>query len=272
MSAAVFEVEGEKFLPTASSRAGWYPDALHGGPVAALFAREVERVEAPVPMMVVRLTVDLLRPVPTRPLTVATHVARSGKRIQVIDATMEAEGTVVARASALRIRLIDQPVPEHPRRDRIPGPESLPPYVMREAGGEWFHTRAAEARFVAGDFYEPGPATVWMRLAMPLVAGERPTPFQTVAAFSDFGNGLSRVLPRGWLFINADLTVYLHRHPVDEWVCLRSRTDIDEGGIGVAQSELFDRNGAIGHALQGLVVEQGEAGAGFRVSGSGSGV
>ena len=257
MSEAVFEVDGDRFLPTPAARAGWYPDALHGGPVAALFAREMERVEAPVPMMVVRLTVDLLRPVPTRPLTVVTELSRPGKRIQVIDATLVAEGAVVARASALRIRLLDQPVPDHPRRDPIPGPESLPPYVMREAGGEdWFHTRAAEARFVEGDFYEPGPATVWMRLAMPLVAGEQPTPLQAVAAFSDFGNGLSRVLPRGWLFINADLTVYLHRYPMDEWVCLRSRTDIDDDGIGVAQSELFDRTGAIGHSLQGLVVEQ----------------
>ena len=84
MSEAVFEVDGDRFLPTDASRAGWYPDALHGGPVAALFARAMERVEAPVPMMVVRLTVDLLRPVPTRPLTVVTDLSRPGKRIQVI--------------------------------------------------------------------------------------------------------------------------------------------------------------------------------------------
>jgi len=67
---------------------------------------------------------------------------------------------------------------------------------------------------------------------------------------------LSRVLPTGWLFINADLTVYLHRYPGDEWVCLRSRTDIDDDGVGLAQSELFDAEGAIGHALQALLVEK----------------
>lgn len=258
MSAAVFTVDGDRFLPSDAARARWYPDALHGGPVAALFARQVERVPAAVPMMVVRLTVDLMRPVPTRPLTVTTRVVREGRRIQVVDATMEADGTVVARASALRIRLLDLPVPEHPRRDPVPGPDHLPRYPMRDADGDWFHTRAAEARFVEGDFYEPGPATVWIRLTLPIVAGEDPTPFQAAAAFSDFGNGLSRVLPAGWLFINADLTVYLHRYPVDEWVCLRSRTDLDDDGIGLAQSELFDRNGAIGHAVQGLVVDRDE--------------
>ncbi len=256
MSTSVFEVDGDRFLPQPAARAGWYADALHGGPVAALFARQVERVEAPVPMMVTRLTVDLMRPVPTLPLTVHTTVARAGKRIQVIDAVMEADDVVVARASALQIRAHEVQVPEHPRRESVTPPESLPRYPMRESDGEWFHTRAAEARFVDGDFYEPGPATVWMRLTMPLVAGEDPTPLQRVAAVSDFGNGLSRVLPKGWLFINADLTVHLNRYPADEWVCLRSRTDIDDFGVGLAQSELFDRRGAIGHALQGLVVER----------------
>ena len=260
MSSAVFEVDGDRFIPQSVARAGWYADALHGGPVAALIARQVELVEAPVPMMVTRLTVDLMRPVPTRPLTVRTAVARAGKRIQVIDAVIEAEGVVVARASALRIRAHEVAVPDHPRRQSIASPDGIATYQMREADGEWFHTAAAEARFVEGDFYEPGPATVWMRLTMPLVAGEEPTPLQRVAAVADFGNGLSRVLPTGWLFINADLTVHLNRYPVDEWVCLRSRTDIDDFGVGLAQSELFDRDGAIGHALQGLLVERMEGG------------
>lgn len=255
MNAAVFEVDGDRFLPQPAARAGWYADALHGGPVAALFARQIEHVEAPVPMMVTRLTLDLMRPVPTRPLTVRTEIVRTGKRIQVIDAVMEADDVVVARASALRIRAQEVVVPEHRRREAIASPETIPVYEMREADGDWYHTRAAEARFVAGDFYAPGPATVWMRLTMPLVAGEVPTPLQRVAAVSDFGNGVSRVLPWGWLFINADLTVHLSRYPVDEWVCLRSRTDIDGHGIGLAQSEIFDRDGAIGHAVQGLVVE-----------------
>ena len=256
MSGAIFDIDGDRFLPAPVSRARWYAEALHGGPVAALFARQVERVAAPVPMMVTRLTVDLMRPVPTKPLIVNTKVARAGKRIQVIEASMEADGVEVARASALRIRVDDVAVPEHPRRAAIPPAGGIESYSMREGEGEWFHTRAVEARFVEGDFYEPGPATVWMRLALPLVAGEEPTPLQRVAAVSDFGNGLSRVLPTGWLFINADLTVYLHRYPGDEWVCLRSRTDIDDDGVGLAQSELFDAEGAIGHALQALLVEK----------------
>lgn len=258
MTGAVFVAEGDRLVPQSIARAGWYDDALHGGPVAAAFARAVERVPAPSPMLVTRLTVDLLRPVPTRPLAVTTRVIREGRRIQVVEALMESDGTEMARASAMRIRLADVPVPEHPRRLPPPAPDGLPHYEMRETEGEWFHSRAVEARFVDGDFYEPGPATVWMRLTVSVVAGEEPTPLQRIAAVADFGNGMSRVLPWGWLFINSDLTIHLYRHPSGEWMCLRSRTDLGDVGVGLAQSELFDRDGDIGHSLQSLVVEQME--------------
>jgi hypothetical protein len=93
-------------------------------------------------------------------------------------------------------------------------------------------------------------------LVLPLVAGEQATPLQQVAALADFGNGLSRVLAGGWWFINADLTVYLERYPEGEWLALRSRTDIDPTGVGLAQSEVFDADGSIGHALQSLFVDR----------------
>jgi hypothetical protein len=113
-------------------------------------------------------------------------------------------------------------------------------------------------RFVEGSFYEAGPATAWLRMALPLVEGEAASPLQQAAAVADFGNGLSRVLAGGWWFINADLTVYFERYPRSDWIALRSRTDIDDDGVGLAQSELFDLEGAIGHALQSLFVDRAD--------------
>jgi len=55
--------------------------------------------------------------------------------------------------------------------------------------------------------------------------GEEPTPLQRVAAASDFGNGVSSELDFAqYVFINPDLTVYLHRPAVGEWVCLDAST------------------------------------------------
>jgi len=256
---AVFVPDGDLLVPQPIARAGWYADALHGGPVAAGFARAVERIPAPVPMTVTRITVDLLRPVPTAPLAITMRVVREGRRIQIVEGEMETGGVVVARASAMRIRTADVPVPEHQRRDLPIPPERFETRPLGRLGdeeGQWFHVAAVEARFAEGDWLDPGPTTAWMRLTIPLVAGEETTPLQRVIAVSDFGNGLSRVLPAGWLYINSDLTVHLRRAPLSDWICLRSRTDLGDDGVGLAQSELFDEQGDLGHALQSLVVDR----------------
>lgn len=259
MNEAVFVPDGTRLIPQSVARAGWYSEALHGGPVAAAFARAVERVPTRVDMTVTRLTVDLLRPIPTKPLAITTEVVREGRRIQMVEAEMEAEGAIVARASTMRIRTSEVPVPDHPRRELPPPPDQLDTRPLGRLGdqeGEWFHVAAVEARFVEGDWLEPGPTSAWMRLTIPLVAGEETSPLQRVVAVSDFGNGLSRVLPSGWLYINSDLTIHLRRTPASEWVCLRSRTDLGDDGVGLAQSELFDEQGDLGHALQSLVVDR----------------
>ena len=80
-------------------------------------------------------------------------------------------------------------------------------------------------RFARGGFRELGPATVWMRMRQPLVAGEEPSPLQRLLAAADSGNGVSATLDlAGHLFINVDLTVHLIRLPVGEWVCLDAIT------------------------------------------------
>jgi hypothetical protein len=94
---------------------------------------------------------------------------------------------------------------------------------------------------------------------MPLVEGEDPTPLQRTLAAADFGNGVGAALPWGeFVFINTDLTVYLHRHPASEWVCLDATTDVDTHGIGLAHSRLYDERGPIGHSLQALFVDRRE--------------
>ena len=256
MSSAVFLRDGDRLVPQLEARAGWYADALHGGPVAGAFARAFEMVEAPAEMAITRLTVDMMRPVPTVPLTIETRVVRSGKRIQVLEARMEADGSDVAVASALRLRIADVAVPPHPRRDPLPAPLEVPAFKMQPIDGPWFHTRAVELRSTKEDFYVAGPGTAWARLIMPLVEGEHPTPLQRAAVAADFGNGVGNVLSKEFVFMNADLTVYLHRPPVGEWVGLRSRSDIDGLGFGVAQSELFDTTGSVGHGMQALFIDR----------------
>ncbi len=102
---------------------------------------------------------------------------------------------------------------------------------------------------------EVGPATAWFRLRVPVIAGEEPTPLQRLLVAADFPNGISSELDwNDWLFINPDLTVYIERDPVGEWVALQAQTRIIEGETALAQATIFDVEGRIGHSLQSLYV------------------
>jgi acyl-Coa thioesterase superfamily protein len=114
---------------------------------------------------------------------------------------------------------------------------------------------AVEHRWVSGD-WRPGPAVVWMRLRVPLVSGETPSPLVRVLAAADFGNGVGAALD--WdrhVFVNPDLTVYLERPAAGEWVCLEASTRVPVPGTGVAESVLFDVRGRVGRAIQALYVD-----------------
>jgi Thioesterase-like superfamily len=57
------------------------------------------------------------------------------------------------------------------------------------------------------------------------------------------------------VFINADLTIHLHRAPRGEWIGLDARTLLCDSGTGLAESVLHDLHGPVGRAFQTLVVE-----------------
>jgi hypothetical protein len=112
-----------------------------------------------------------------------------------------------------------------------------------------------EWRFVAGSFFEPGPAITWMRMKVALVAGEEPSPLQRLLAAADSGNGVSAVLdPRTHLFVNTDLIVNVVRDPVSEWVCLDAITRAHPDGVGLTETVLWDEHGRIGRGTQTLLV------------------
>jgi len=261
-SAALFTPDGERWVPTDYARGPWDPDALHGGPVAALVAREVERLLPDGPMQVVRLTLELLRPVPVAPLQVVASIVRPGRRVQLIDVAVSADGVDVAWCRALRVGR--QPDPDgqllSKARNEEAGALPAPPAVGRPMAPlphttRGFAIQGADLRFVTGAFELLGRSEVWIRLLVPVVPGEVPTPLQRAAGAADFINGVSAVLPFDrYVFINPDLTVHVEREPIGEWICLQAASELGTPGMGVAHATLFDESGSFGRAEQSLVV------------------
>ncbi len=79
-----------------------------------------------------------------------------------------------------------------------------------DVGADVHYGASIESRFVSGGFMELGPAVVWLRTRVPLVAGEEPSP-------------LTRVPP--------------------------AHTVIDQQGSGLGASHLSDMTGGIGTSL-----------------------
>lgn len=253
--AALFHGDGGVFLPTLYTQGPWDPAAQFGGSPAALLVTLVEQVPTLVPMQVARFTLDLLRPVPLAPLTAEVRVVREGKRIQVVAATLRSGETEVARASALRVRLVDLDRGELPD-GRTPNP--VPTHPLPTDQGEPFPVdppgsrRAVEYAFegIGGHYAQPA----WVRLRVAVIAGQPVSPVARLAYVADLASGLGQRRSLGVTGINADLALNVLRYPEGEWLSLDGTGWISRSGIGQVQAALSDTQGmAAGVSMSRLV-------------------
>ena len=266
MADHVYERDGAVYTPTEWAGSPWSKAHQHGGPVNALFARAAEEAAAKAGLRVVRLTVDLFRPVPLAPLRLECHPVREGRRIAVIEARLvdPAGDEPVSRASAVLLR---------PSEDMPRTWEHTPPPPLDLGGAEEaeFMPAAMRAQFPPGFHWsfavrlgadEHGPAA-WITTPLDLLPGEPMTPLQRCAAVADLTFGLSgRSLLRqrivdvdAWRvpMINTDTTIYWEREPVGSWFGFRHALLTDHEGIGLAEVDLADSEGRLGRSLQAML-------------------
>ncbi|MEX2105399.1 MAG: thioesterase family protein [Solirubrobacterales bacterium] len=257
MPDAFYERRGAGYVATELTRGPWDPGAQHAGPPAALLGRELERLPEAEQFQVGRVTFEILRSVPIAPVRLSSRVLRPGRRVQLVEAELSVDGEVLMRATAWRIRIA--PVELSPgapaAAEPPPGPELGGDADFFPTDQEHGYHSGMEVRFLSGGFMEAGPAAVWLRMRQPLVGGEEPSPLQRVLIAADVGNGVSSTLDyRRFLFLNVELTVHLERMPAGEWVYLDAVMRPQPNGVGTAESELCDRGGRIGRALQTLLI------------------
>lgn len=269
---ALFEPDGDRWVPTALSRGPWDPRHCHGGPVSAFLARAVEAAATDpsdpsedTSWQTARLTIELTRPVPVgRSLGLATEVERPGRKVSLVSAVLRDGDVEVARVRALRIRQAAIALPDGANLapDALDGAMGTPQQgrverVTFAAGDQTaFHRDACEHRFVVGSWAGSGPVDVWIRLKVPVIDGEEPSGVQRAAAAADFGNGVSGSLPYDrFVYINPDLTIHLLRPPVGKWIGMRTSSYYGEEGAGLAESALFDEAGRLGRSCQSLFVD-----------------
>ncbi|MEJ3653428.1 thioesterase family protein [Actinomycetes bacterium KLBMP 9759] len=247
------------FDSTVATESPWGHGLQHGGPPAALLAYAIETYEPRPDTAVGRITLDFFGPIPQGRISVATEVLRPGRKVELVEATLTVGGRVCVVARAWRIATATDtttPVPAQPV-----APTPLPPpqeqAYLSGVGPGWGYGRAVEWRFAKGGYAEPGPATVWARPRIPLVAGAPTSGLQRTLTVADSINGVSAELEvTDWLFIPPTLTVTAYRQPEGEWILLDATTTVASVGTGMAHATLSDAAGEFGVATQPLLVQR----------------
>lgn len=248
--------DGERFVATESTRGPWSRDLQHGGPPAALLARAMEHVAGD-GMLLSRLTFDYTRPVPIGPVLASAEVARAGTKVTRLRASLTTvDGTTLVSATAVALRTTPiLPVALGADETPPPPPEASTPFEFIFFREPVAYHRAVEARLARGAWGK-GPVAVWVRTLVPLVEGETTSRLQRALILADSASGVAVVIDHArQTFVNADLTVALHRAPEGEWICLDAATIAEPHGVGLTRARLWDRQGAIGVSLQNCLVD-----------------
>src|SRR3954454_15521240 len=149
---ALYVPTDDGFVATALTIGPWDAGLQHAGPPAALLLREAERASGIAGGQTVRLAYDISAPVPVGPMRLRASVVRPGRRIELIEAVLDAgDDRPLMRLTAWRMRV----------RADAPGAESVVPVAIagpddsRAETAEFFteevaYHRALDWRFASG--------------------------------------------------------------------------------------------------------------------------
>jgi hypothetical protein len=248
-----FRCEGALLQPTPQARGPWNPNSMHGRVLAGLLGHTVEQRHGEPGFHFARLTIDLFRLPMMAPIAIEVRPTREGNRIKVVEGVIASEGQEIARGTVVMLKKADQPegtVWTPPPWD-VPAPGDIPPPAFRGEGAPpsgfvpMWETRPITGRGFGGVEQK----RAWIRESRLLVEGEPLSPFVRAALAADYTNPFANSGDRGLNFVNADITLYLHRLPETEWIGFEVASHQSEEGIAVAECTLYDERGAIGHSL-----------------------
>jgi hypothetical protein len=219
---------------------------MHGRLLAGLLARTVEQRFGDDDFHFARMTIDLFRLPPMAPLGIEVRLTREGNRIRVAEGSLTADSVEVARGSVVMLRKAEQPEGEvwSPPNWDVPAPDDVPEPQGWSGGMPMWETRPITARGFGGVEQK----RAWIRESRQLIEGEALTPFLRAAIAADYTNPFANSGSRGLNFVNADITMYLHRLPETEWVGFEVSSHQSEDGVAVGSCTLYDVRGPIGHS------------------------
>ena len=249
-----YEREGSSYRPLVATRGPWSAEHQHGGPPAALLCGVLETAQPD--HALARLAVQLHRAVPLAPLEVELGPATGGRTVQRVQATLRADGRVVATAEGLFVRRTDTTtaVSSPPAFPAGP-PDAGTPFVFPFFPWDEGYHQAIELRLPPGVTWGGPSIALWARSRCTLLPDTPLTPAQSAVVLADAQSGFAPpAAVTDWTFVNPELTVSFARPPRGTWRGLVVRSAPGPEGCALATSALFDRDGVFGQASQVMVL------------------
>jgi hypothetical protein len=258
---ALYVRDGGGYVGTILTQGGWDPRGANGGTVLALLGQCLDDVPSLVPMSVSRITADLVRPVPLgQRLDVTTTLLREGKKIQVVLLRLVQGDVELVRMTALRLRdadLSDHAVPASTTEARPAAGMQAPEDSLSVRGAQPAQPGFLRAVDLRRSRTADGTLGAWVRLEVPVIAGEPVHPTARLAFAVDYANLIGlEVAFSDVTMINPDVSAQVLRPPVGEWVAVTGDTRFRaDAGRGVSMATLSDDEGVFAYAMTSQLVQ-----------------
>jgi len=244
-----------RYRPTPYAGGAWTADELHMAPVAGAIIDAIDAFIGSRPstsLGLARVSFDILGKLPATEFDVDVRVVRPGRTIELLEATMTANGRPTIQARAWLLAQQDTSTVAGGLPDRLPDPEGLTGGILTHVwpGG---YISSLDVRHCGEP--SPGRSQTWVSTDINLLADRPTSDLARFVGLIDTANGVAvRQSPAEWMFPNVDLTVHLYRQPRGRWVGLDTTVTFGTDGHGLTSTVLHDLDGPVGRAEQILTV------------------
>ena len=240
------------YEPLLPAQGAWNAHEQHMAPATGVMCAELEAFMPREDLRIGRVGLDILGLIPLQPFSISTKVLRPGKTIELIEATMVANGRACIVARAWRMQISDTRAIAGTEDRDIKRPEELADWMgMKQWAGGFIESM----QFKADAERRAGKGVVWMNNDLEMIEGQATSSFVHLLGMVDTANG---IVPRAkageWAFPNLDLHIDLLRLPQGKWLGLDTCQQYGSDGIGLTSSVLHDELGVFGRSEQILTL------------------
>ena len=226
------------YEPLLPAQGAWNAHEQHMAPATGVMCAELEAFMPREDLRIGRVGLDILGLIPLQPFSISTKVLRPDKTIELIEATMVANGRACIVARAWRMQISDTRAIAGTEDRDIKRPEELADWTgMKQWAGGFIESM----QFKADAERRAGKGVVWMNNDLEMVEGQTTSSFVHLLGMVDTANGIvPRAKPGEWAFPNLDLHIDLLRLPHGTWLGLDPCQPYGSAGIYLTNSMLHN--------------------------------